>query len=161
MNFEANPQKQSICGFLHKCTQSAKQDFHFCQTLLTLCLEFPTVLKLKVVDFPTARTPVSLYNVSFNKKAKREVIELTRLQNKKKSTLWILLCKKKPKKTHLCTFTAPKWLDSQKSTETRQGTLTEYFQSLLNMPSKISHCQLVRAFFKVRPDDESPPAPNV
>lgn len=100
MNFEANL-KESICGFLHKCTQSAKQDFHFCQTLLTLCLEFPTVLKLKVVDFPTARTPVSLYNVSFNKKAKREVIELTRLQNKKKSTLWILLCKKKKKPTRV------------------------------------------------------------
>ncbi|XP_060768274.1 neutrophil cytosol factor 1 [Neoarius graeffei] len=58
------------------------------------------------------------------------------------------------------TLPAPKWLDSQKSTETRQGTLTEYFQSLLNLPSKISQCQLVRNFFKVRPDDESPPAPH-
>ncbi|KAF5898330.1 neutrophil cytosolic factor 1-like, partial [Clarias magur] len=55
---------------------------------------------------------------------------------------------------------APKWIDSQKSTETRQGTLTEYFQSLLNLSSKITQCQLVTSFFQVRPDDENPPAPN-
>ncbi|MCJ8748731.1 hypothetical protein PDJAM_G00168370 [Pangasius djambal] len=65
-----------------------------------------------------------------------------------------------PKDRILPRLPAPKWLDSQKSTETRQETLTEYFQSLLNLPSKITYCQLVRNFFKVRPDDESPPAPH-
>uniref|UniRef100_A0A8B9JEW7 Neutrophil cytosolic factor 1 n=1 Tax=Astyanax mexicanus TaxID=7994 RepID=A0A8B9JEW7_ASTMX len=55
---------------------------------------------------------------------------------------------------------APKWLDNQKSTETRQGTLAEYCRSLLGLPPKISRCQLVRNFFKVRPEDESPPAPH-
>ncbi|NP_001138894.1 neutrophil cytosol factor 1 [Salmo salar] len=53
---------------------------------------------------------------------------------------------------------APKWLDSQKSTETRQSTLAEYCHSLINLPPKISHCQLVCNFFKVRPEDENPPA---
>ncbi|XP_060719743.1 neutrophil cytosol factor 1 isoform X2 [Tachysurus vachellii] len=66
-----------------------------------------------------------------------------------------------PKDRIIPTLPAPKWLDSQKSAETRQGTLSEYFQTLLNLPSKISHCQLVRDFFKVRPDDESPPAPHL
>ncbi|CAB1352281.1 unnamed protein product [Coregonus sp. 'balchen'] len=55
----------------------------------------------------------------------------------------------------------PKWLDSQKSTETRQSTLAEYCQSLINLPPKISHCQLVCNFFKVRPEDENPPAQQV
>ncbi|XP_062342129.1 neutrophil cytosol factor 1 [Osmerus eperlanus] len=52
---------------------------------------------------------------------------------------------------------APKWLDSQRSTETRQSTLAEYCQSLVNLPPKISRCELVRSFFKVRPEDENPP----
>uniref|UniRef100_A0A3P9ACY8 Uncharacterized protein n=1 Tax=Esox lucius TaxID=8010 RepID=A0A3P9ACY8_ESOLU len=53
---------------------------------------------------------------------------------------------------------APKWLDNQKSTETRQSTLAEYCHSLINLPPKISRCQLVCSFFKVRPEDENPPA---
>ncbi|KAL0994603.1 hypothetical protein UPYG_G00124720 [Umbra pygmaea] len=53
---------------------------------------------------------------------------------------------------------APKWLDNQKSTENRQSTLAEYCQSLINLPPKISRCQLVRSLFKVRPEDENPPA---
>uniref|UniRef100_A0A672JZX5 Neutrophil cytosolic factor 1-like n=1 Tax=Sinocyclocheilus grahami TaxID=75366 RepID=A0A672JZX5_SINGR len=44
------------------------------------------------------------------------------------------------------TLPAPKWLDNQKTTETRQVTLAEYFRSLLNLPPKISH--------------ETPPAPH-
>ncbi|KAL2095006.1 hypothetical protein ACEWY4_009725 [Coilia grayii] len=55
---------------------------------------------------------------------------------------------------------APKWLDSLKNTETRQSTLAEYCSALINLPAKISQCQLVRSFFKVRPEDESPPAPH-
>lgn len=55
---------------------------------------------------------------------------------------------------------APKWLDSQRSTEIRQSTLADYCQSLVNLPHKISHSELVRLFFKVRPEDENPPAPT-
>ncbi|XP_030648387.1 neutrophil cytosol factor 1 isoform X2 [Chanos chanos] len=55
---------------------------------------------------------------------------------------------------------APKWLDNHKTTETRQSTLAEYIRSLLNLPTKISRCLLVRNFFKVRPEDENPPAPH-
>ncbi|XP_027034498.1 neutrophil cytosol factor 1 isoform X2 [Tachysurus fulvidraco] len=66
-----------------------------------------------------------------------------------------------PKDRIIPSLPAPKWLDSQKSAETRQGTLSEYFQTLLNLHPKISHCQLVRDFFKVRPDDESPPAAHL
>lgn len=57
-------------------------------------------------------------------------------------------------------LSAPKWLDNQKTTETRQATLAEYFRSLLNLPPKISRCQLVHDFLKMRPEDETPPAPH-
>ncbi|KAI3374020.1 hypothetical protein L3Q82_022580 [Scortum barcoo] len=55
---------------------------------------------------------------------------------------------------------APRWLDSQKSTETRQSTLAEYCHSLINLPAHISRCKHLTIFFKVRPEDENPPAPN-
>ncbi|XP_012677451.2 neutrophil cytosol factor 1 [Clupea harengus] len=55
---------------------------------------------------------------------------------------------------------APKWLDNLKATETRQGTLAEYCTALINLPRKMSQCQLVRDFFEVRPEDETPPAPH-
>ncbi|KAM7374051.1 hypothetical protein PAMP_006728 [Pampus punctatissimus] len=55
---------------------------------------------------------------------------------------------------------APRWLDSQKSTETRQSTLAEYCRSLINLPPHISRCTLLATFFKVRPEDENPSAPN-
>ncbi|XP_071783741.1 neutrophil cytosolic factor 1-like [Centroberyx gerrardi] len=55
---------------------------------------------------------------------------------------------------------APRWVDSQKSTETRQSTLAEYCHSLINLPPHISRCKLVCSFFRVRPEDENPPAPN-
>ncbi|XP_068188148.1 neutrophil cytosol factor 1 [Antennarius striatus] len=55
---------------------------------------------------------------------------------------------------------APRWLDSQKSTETRQSTLKEYCLSLVNLPPHISRCKHLASFFKVRPEDENPPAPN-
>ena len=53
-----------------------------------------------------------------------------------------------------------RWLDSQKSTETRQSTLSEYCQSLVNLPPHISRCDHLSSFFKVRPEDENPPAAN-
>ncbi|KAG8008420.1 Neutrophil cytosolic factor 1 [Nibea albiflora] len=55
---------------------------------------------------------------------------------------------------------APRWLDSEKSTETRQGTLSEYFRSLINLPPHIARCKHLNSFFKVRPEDENPPAAN-
>uniref|UniRef100_A0AAQ5ZDC1 Neutrophil cytosolic factor 1 n=1 Tax=Amphiprion ocellaris TaxID=80972 RepID=A0AAQ5ZDC1_AMPOC len=55
---------------------------------------------------------------------------------------------------------APKWVDSQKSRETRKTTLAEYCHSLVNLPPHISRCKLLCNFFKVRPEDENPPAPN-
>ncbi|XP_071388668.1 neutrophil cytosol factor 1 [Centroberyx affinis] len=56
---------------------------------------------------------------------------------------------------------APRWVDSQKSTETRQSTLAEYCHSLINLPPHISRSKLVCSFFRVRPEDENPPAPNL
>ncbi|KAM6984081.1 neutrophil cytosol factor 1 [Tautogolabrus adspersus] len=55
---------------------------------------------------------------------------------------------------------APRWLDSEKSTETRQSTLSEYCSSLINLKPHISRCKLLTGFFRVRPEDENPPAPN-
>ncbi|XP_076130898.1 neutrophil cytosol factor 1 isoform X1 [Alosa pseudoharengus] len=55
---------------------------------------------------------------------------------------------------------APKWLDNYKNTETRQGTLTEYCTALIHLEAKISQCKMVRDFFRVRPEDETPPAPH-
>ncbi|CAK6980324.1 neutrophil cytosol factor 1 [Scomber scombrus] len=55
---------------------------------------------------------------------------------------------------------APRWLDSQKSTENRQSTLSGYCHSLINLPPHISRCKLLTSFFQVRPEDENPPAPN-
>ncbi|GAA6232531.1 neutrophil cytosolic factor 1-like [Lates japonicus] len=55
---------------------------------------------------------------------------------------------------------APRWVDTQKSTETRQSTLADYCRSLVNLPPHISRCKHLTNFFKVRPEDENPPAPN-
>ncbi|NXU75903.1 NCF1 factor, partial [Oreotrochilus melanogaster] len=51
---------------------------------------------------------------------------------------------------------APKWFDGQRSTQNRQGTLSEYCSTLLNLPHKISRCLHVVNFFKVRPEDMNP-----
>uniref|UniRef100_A0A8I5ZYB6 Neutrophil cytosolic factor 1 n=1 Tax=Rattus norvegicus TaxID=10116 RepID=A0A8I5ZYB6_RAT len=48
---------------------------------------------------------------------------------------------------------APRWYDGQRAAESRQGTLTEYFNSLMGLPMKISRCPHLLNFFKVRPDD--------
>ncbi|XP_049598821.1 neutrophil cytosol factor 1 [Syngnathus scovelli] len=55
---------------------------------------------------------------------------------------------------------APRWVESQRSRESKQNTLTEYCLSLIALPSHISRCAHLNAFFKVRPEDENPPAPN-
>ncbi|KAM5328974.1 neutrophil cytosol factor 1 [Glossophaga mutica] len=48
---------------------------------------------------------------------------------------------------------APRWFDGQRTTESRQGTLTEYCNTLMGLPVKISRCPHLIEFFKVRPDD--------
>ncbi|XP_054445224.1 neutrophil cytosol factor 1 [Pteronotus mesoamericanus] len=48
---------------------------------------------------------------------------------------------------------APRWFDGQRKTESRQGTLTEYCNTLMALPVKISRCPHLLEFFKVRPDD--------
>uniref|UniRef100_A0A674MFJ3 Neutrophil cytosolic factor 1 n=1 Tax=Takifugu rubripes TaxID=31033 RepID=A0A674MFJ3_TAKRU len=58
-------------------------------------------------------------------------------------------------------LSAPPWLDSQKSTETRQTTLSDYCHSLVNLPPHISRCTHLTGFFTVRPEDENPPSPNI
>ncbi|KAF3705563.1 Neutrophil cytosolic factor 1 [Channa argus] len=55
---------------------------------------------------------------------------------------------------------APRWVDTQKSIESGKTTLAEYCQSLINLPSHISRCKNLTEFFKVRSEDENPPAPN-
>ncbi|KAK7829217.1 hypothetical protein U0070_012688 [Myodes glareolus] len=40
-----------------------------------------------------------------------------------------------------------------RAAESRQGTLTEYFNALMGLPVKISRCPHLLDFFKVRPDD--------
>ncbi|ETE70160.1 Neutrophil cytosol factor 1, partial [Ophiophagus hannah] len=55
---------------------------------------------------------------------------------------------------------APKWFDSQRATENRQSTLSEYFFALINLPRKISRCVHILDFFKVRPEDLNPSTAN-
>uniref|UniRef100_A0A8C5KES1 Neutrophil cytosolic factor 1 n=1 Tax=Jaculus jaculus TaxID=51337 RepID=A0A8C5KES1_JACJA len=55
---------------------------------------------------------------------------------------------------------APRWFDGQRVAESRQGTLTEYFNTLMGLPVKISRCQHLLNFFKVRPDDLKLPTDN-
>uniref|UniRef100_A0A665TN74 Neutrophil cytosolic factor 1 n=1 Tax=Echeneis naucrates TaxID=173247 RepID=A0A665TN74_ECHNA len=56
---------------------------------------------------------------------------------------------------------APRWVDSEKSTVTRQSTLSDYCHSLINLPPHISRCKQLTIFFKVRPEDENPSALNI
>lgn len=55
---------------------------------------------------------------------------------------------------------APRWVESDKSRETKKTTLAEYCLSLISLPPHISRCKHLTSFFKVRPEDENPPAPN-
>uniref|UniRef100_A0A8C0QJD7 Neutrophil cytosolic factor 1 n=2 Tax=Canis lupus familiaris TaxID=9615 RepID=A0A8C0QJD7_CANLF len=48
---------------------------------------------------------------------------------------------------------APRWFDGQRAAESRQGTLTEYYNTLMGLPVKISRCPQLLDFFRVRPDD--------
>uniref|UniRef100_H2MZB1 Neutrophil cytosolic factor 1 n=1 Tax=Oryzias latipes TaxID=8090 RepID=H2MZB1_ORYLA len=56
---------------------------------------------------------------------------------------------------------APRWLESQKSRENRKTTLVDYCHLLVSLPPHISRCKELSNFFKVRPEDENPPAPNM
>lgn len=53
----------------------------------------------------------------------------------------------------LLVWLAPRWFDGQRVAESRQGTLTEYYNALMGLPVKISRCPQLLDFFKVRPDD--------
>ncbi|CAN9501034.1 unnamed protein product [Ophioblennius macclurei] len=55
---------------------------------------------------------------------------------------------------------APRWVDSERSREERQNTLTHYCHQLVGLPPHISRCKLLSHFFRVRAEDENPPAPN-
>ncbi|XP_028276849.1 neutrophil cytosol factor 1 [Parambassis ranga] len=55
---------------------------------------------------------------------------------------------------------APRWVDTEKSRESRKITLAEYCHALVNLPPHISRCKHLSNFLKVRPEDENPPAPN-
>uniref|UniRef100_UPI00398EB972 neutrophil cytosol factor 1 isoform X2 n=1 Tax=Pristiophorus japonicus TaxID=55135 RepID=UPI00398EB972 len=55
---------------------------------------------------------------------------------------------------------APRWLEGHKATENRQSTLSDYIQSLVNLPPKISRCQWMLNFFQVRSDDLVLPVPH-
>uniref|UniRef100_V9KV12 Neutrophil cytosolic factor 1 n=1 Tax=Callorhinchus milii TaxID=7868 RepID=V9KV12_CALMI len=65
-----------------------------------------------------------------------------------------------PKSRIIPYLPAPRWMDSQRSTEHRQSTLSDYLHALLNQPQKISRCQWTLNFFKVRADDLVPPPPH-
>ncbi|XP_040005450.1 neutrophil cytosol factor 1 isoform X2 [Xiphias gladius] len=66
-----------------------------------------------------------------------------------------------PSGVFLSVFSAPRWMDTQKSTETRQSTLADYCHSLINLPPHISRCKHLTSFFMVRPEDENPSASNI
>lgn len=53
----------------------------------------------------------------------------------------------------LLVWLAPRWFDGQRVAESRQGTLTEYYNALMGLPVKISRCPQLLDFFKVRPND--------
>lgn len=54
---------------------------------------------------------------------------------------------------------APRWFDGgQRVAESRQGTLTEYCNTLMGLPPKISRCPHLLEFFQVRPEDLKLPA---
>lgn len=74
---------------------------------------------------------------------------------------WWLGCLLLFSESKLLLFPAPPWVDSQKSTETRQTTLSDYCHSLVNLPPHISRCTQLTSFFTVRPEDENPPSPNM
>lgn len=66
-----------------------------------------------------------------------------------------------PKTQTVFLSSAPRWLwESEKSRETTKSTLAEYCQKVISLPPHISRCKHLSNFFKVRQEDENPPAPN-
>ncbi|KAJ0061885.1 hypothetical protein NL108_013747, partial [Boleophthalmus pectinirostris] len=51
---------------------------------------------------------------------------------------------------------APRWLESERWTESKKGTLSDYCQALLRLPPHISRCSALCSFFRVRAEDENP-----
>lgn len=56
---------------------------------------------------------------------------------------------------------APRWVENEKSRESKKSTVAEYCQALIQLPPHIARCSLLCSFFRVRPEDENPAAPNV
>lgn len=56
---------------------------------------------------------------------------------------------------------APRWVENDKSRESKKTTVSEYCQALTQLPPHISRCSLLCSFFRVRPEDENPAAPNI
>uniref|UniRef100_A0A8C6T2P3 Neutrophil cytosolic factor 1 n=1 Tax=Neogobius melanostomus TaxID=47308 RepID=A0A8C6T2P3_9GOBI len=55
---------------------------------------------------------------------------------------------------------APRWVENDKSRESKKSTVSEYCQALIQLPPHISRCSLLCLLFRVRPEDENPTAPN-
>ncbi|XP_033834237.1 neutrophil cytosol factor 1 [Periophthalmus magnuspinnatus] len=53
---------------------------------------------------------------------------------------------------------APRWVENERTSESKQSTLTEYSQALLRLPPHISRCSALCSFFRVRAEDENPQA---
>lgn len=55
---------------------------------------------------------------------------------------------------------APRLVENDRSRESKKSTVSEYCQALIQLPPHIARCTLLCSFFRVRPEDENPAAPN-
>lgn len=55
---------------------------------------------------------------------------------------------------------APRWVENEKSRESKKSTVADYCQALIQLPPHIARCSLLCSFFRVRPEDENPAAPS-
>lgn len=56
---------------------------------------------------------------------------------------------------------APRWVENEKSHESKKSTVSGYCQALIQLPPHISRCSLLCDFFRVRPEDENPAVTNI
>lgn len=55
---------------------------------------------------------------------------------------------------------APRWVENEKSHESKKSTVSDYCQALIQLPPHISRCSLLCGFYRVRPEDEKPTGTN-
>uniref|UniRef100_A0AAV2J9U8 Uncharacterized protein n=1 Tax=Knipowitschia caucasica TaxID=637954 RepID=A0AAV2J9U8_KNICA len=55
---------------------------------------------------------------------------------------------------------APRWVESEKSRESKKLTLSDYYEALLLLPPHMSRCSALCNFFRVRVEDENPQGTN-